>query len=94
MYAAGSPKTYFQHKVPSGNVNKAGLEVVTNAVEVALGVGFRHIDGAKLYDNEKEVGDAIATSLKKLNLKREDIFVTSKVHPYFLKLSIARVALV
>ncbi|KAL5971854.1 putative oxidoreductase [Taenia solium] len=61
---------------PSLSLNS---EVVTNAVEVALSVGFRHIDGAKLYDNEKEVGDAIATSLKKLNLKREDIFVTSKL---------------
>ncbi|KAL5106708.1 Prostaglandin F synthase 1 [Taenia crassiceps] len=57
----------------------APKEVVANAVELALSVGFRHIDGAKLYNNEKEVGDAIATSMKRLNLKREDIFITSKL---------------
>lgn len=52
---------------------------MTNAVEVALSTGYRHIDCAMAYGNEKEVGEAIAASLKKLNLKREDIFVTSKV---------------
>lgn len=53
-----------------------------NAVELALSAGFRHIDCAMIYDNEKEVGKAIAISMKKLNLKREDIFITSKVFPY------------
>ncbi|VDM18828.1 unnamed protein product, partial [Hydatigera taeniaeformis] len=57
----------------------APKELVTNAVEVALSVGYRHIDGARLYANEKEVGAAIAASMKKLNLKREDVFVTSKL---------------
>lgn len=53
--------------------------MVSGAVELALRAGYRHIDCAMIYRNEKEVGEAIAISMKKLNLKREDIFVTSKV---------------
>jgi 2,5-diketo-D-gluconate reductase A len=45
------------------------------AVRTALEVGYRSIDTAKLYGNEKGVGRAIAES----DLAREDIFVTTKV---------------
>lgn len=41
----------------------------------ALSIGYRHIDTAKAYRNEKAVGKAIRES----NLNREDIFVTSKL---------------
>ena len=41
----------------------------------ALEVGYRHIDTAQSYFNEEEVGKA----LKKSGIKREDIFITSKV---------------
>jgi 2,5-diketo-D-gluconate reductase A len=44
------------------------------AVSAALDVGYRHIDTARLYDNEEAVGEAIAES----GLAREDIFVTTK----------------
>ena len=46
------------------------------AVKNALGVGYRHIDTAEMYGNEKEVGQAIAES----DLDRDDIFVTSKLN--------------
>ena len=49
------------------------------AVEVAIDIGYRHIDCASLYRNEEEVGDAIAKAMKKKGLKREEIFITSKV---------------
>ncbi|VDO01866.1 unnamed protein product [Rodentolepis nana] len=52
---------------------------VYNAVKEAFDAGYRHIDCAMLYANEEEVGQAIAESMKKHNLKREDIFVTSKL---------------
>uniref|UniRef100_A0A0R3WGA0 Aldo_ket_red domain-containing protein n=1 Tax=Taenia asiatica TaxID=60517 RepID=A0A0R3WGA0_TAEAS len=52
---------------------------MTRAVDVAISTGFRHLDCAMFYANEEEVGAAIATSLQKHDLKREDIFVTSKV---------------
>ncbi|KAM4642230.1 aldo-keto reductase family 1 member A1 [Discoglossus pictus] len=53
---------------------------VRDAVKYALGVGYRHIDCASVYGNETEVGDGIKQSVgPKHGLKREDIFVTSKL---------------
>jgi 2,5-diketo-D-gluconate reductase B len=43
----------------------------------ALDIGYRHIDTAQLYDNEKEVGAAIRQSA----VPRSDIFLTTKVWP-------------
>ena len=45
------------------------------AVSKALDAGYRHIDTAQMYGNEKEVGEAIAKS----GLDRADVFVTSKL---------------
>lgn len=45
------------------------------AIVHALETGYRHIDTAQVYDNEKEVGNAILSS----GIKREDIFLTTKV---------------
>nr|CDS21186.1 aldo keto reductase family 1 member B4 [Echinococcus granulosus] len=69
------------HRIPQLGFGTfyAPKEVVTEAVEVAISTGYRHIDCAMIYGNEKEVGAAIATSMKKYNLRREDIFVTSKL---------------
>src|SRR5919199_2853113 len=46
------------------------------AVSNALKVGYRHIDTAEMYANEKEVGEAIRAS----GLDRGKVFVTSKLH--------------
>ncbi len=46
------------------------------AVTSALKVGYRHIDTAQMYGNEKEVGQAIARS----DLDPSDVFVTSKLN--------------
>ena len=51
-----------------------GREVI-NAVTYALQAGYRHIDTATLYQNEKGVGTAIRQS----GIKRETIFVTTKI---------------
>lgn len=48
---------------------------VKNAVEVALKAGYRHVDAAAVYDNEKEVGEGIKAS----GVPRNDIFLTSKL---------------
>jgi 2,5-diketo-D-gluconate reductase A len=50
-------------------------EETAAAVTTALQVGYRHIDTAEMYGNEKEVGEAIARS----DLDRGDVFVTSKL---------------
>jgi 2,5-diketo-D-gluconate reductase A len=47
----------------------------TEAVSTALQAGYRHIDTAEMYGNEKEVGEAVAKS----GLNRADVFVTSKL---------------
>jgi 2,5-diketo-D-gluconate reductase A len=46
------------------------------AVSTALEIGYRHIDTAQMYGNEKQVGEAIARS----GLSRSDIFVTTKLN--------------
>jgi len=50
-------------------------EDTTEAVSTALEVGYRHIDTAEMYGNEREVGEAIAKS----GLDRREVFVTSKL---------------
>ncbi|OAS15598.1 aldo/keto reductase [Pseudomonas putida] len=54
---------------------KATNEDAANAVVHALSCGYRHIDTAAAYDNEESVGQGIHAS----GVKRDDIFVTSKV---------------
>jgi 2,5-diketo-D-gluconate reductase A len=49
------------------------------ATLAALEVGYRHIDTAEMYGNEKEVGEAIAES----GIDRSEIFVTSKLNNGF-----------
>jgi 2,5-diketo-D-gluconate reductase A len=51
----------------------------SEAVEEALRIGYRHIDTAEMYGNEKEVGEAIRAS----GLDRGDVFVTSKLNNAF-----------
>ena len=50
-------------------------EATITAITTALETGYRHIDTASLYANEKEVGEAVRAS----NVAREDIFITTKV---------------
>ena len=53
---------------------KSGKETY-DAVIHALGKGYRHIDTAEMYGNEKDVGSAIIDS----GIKREEIFITTKL---------------
>jgi 2,5-diketo-D-gluconate reductase A len=46
-----------------------------DAVSTALDAGYRHIDTAEMYGNEKEVGEAVAKS----GLDRADLFLTTKL---------------
>ncbi|WP_448626382.1 aldo/keto reductase [Geodermatophilus sp. URMC 64] len=46
-----------------------------DATLAALEVGYRHIDTAQMYGNEKQVGEAI----RRAGIPREEVFVTSKV---------------
>lgn len=51
------------------------LKECQKCVEDALEVGYRHIDTASFYQNEEAVGEAIKASY----IKREEIFITTKV---------------
>ncbi len=44
-------------------------------VEQALKLGYRHIDTAQVYENEREVGEGLRAS----GVRRDDVFVTTKI---------------
>lgn len=50
-----------------------------DSVICALNCGYRHIDTANLYKNEKDIGDAIKYSIKHSNIQRSDIWITTKI---------------
>ena len=60
-------------------VFQIGPEDTAEAVSDALEIGYRHIDTAEMYGNEKEVGEAVRAS----GLDRGDVFVTSKLNNSF-----------
>ena len=52
---------------------------VGNAVDVAVRAGYRHIDCAWLYMNEEEIGTTLEGLFKEGVVKREEMFITSKL---------------
>ncbi len=52
---------------------------VYNAIREALKMGYRHIDCAAIYGNEAEIGQAFTDSFAAGDVKREDLWVTSKL---------------
>jgi diketogulonate reductase-like aldo/keto reductase len=55
-----------------------GPELV-NAVKAAIKYGYRSIDTAAIYENEEGVGQGIREGIAEAGIRREDLFVTSKV---------------
>jgi methylglyoxal/glyoxal reductase len=49
--------------------------VTQNAVKFALSIGYRHVDTARIYGNEADVGEAV----RKSGVPREQLFVTTKL---------------
>jgi 2,5-diketo-D-gluconate reductase B len=64
-------------KIPAVGLGTWDLRGRTCArtVEQALRLGYRHIDTAEMYDNEREVGDGLRAS----KVRRDDVFITTKV---------------
>jgi 2,5-diketo-D-gluconate reductase A len=61
-------------------------EYTAAAVKAALDIGYRHIDTAEMYGNEREVGRGIRDA----GLERGDVFITSKLNNGFHKPDDAR----
>ncbi len=54
-------------------------ETVADTVRKAIYAGYRHIDCASVYGNEKQIGDVLAGIFQSGFLRREDLWITSKV---------------
>ncbi|WP_223449713.1 MULTISPECIES: aldo/keto reductase [unclassified Pseudomonas] len=55
------------------------LAVTTQAVKEALHAGFRHFDCAERYRNEEQVGIALQEVLASGTIRREELFITTKL---------------
>ncbi|MFQ6659329.1 hypothetical protein Gotur_028259 [Gossypium turneri] len=68
-------------KIPSVGLGTYGAKhgVLQNTVISAIKVGYRHIDCASMYNNEKEVGSALKKVFSEGMVKRQDVWVTSKL---------------
>ncbi|ESW06060.1 hypothetical protein PHAVU_010G016600 [Phaseolus vulgaris] len=68
-------------KIPSIGLGTWQAEpgVVAKAVTTAIQVGYRHIDCAQAYDNQAEIGSALKKVFEDGVVKREDLWITSKL---------------
>ena len=58
---------------------KSNKGEVATAVSEAVKIGYRHIDCAPIYMNEQEVGTALGGALQSGQVKRQDLWITSKL---------------
>lgn len=56
-----------------------GSKDVYKAVLAALDAGYRHFDTAEVYKTEEDIGKAVAEKIKAGEVKREELFLTTKV---------------
>ncbi|MDT0554989.1 aldo/keto reductase [Patiriisocius hiemis] len=66
------------HAIGLGTWKAKGNEL-KKAIKSALNTGVRHIDTAAIYGNEEEIGEVLAEVFKEGTIKREDVFITSKL---------------
>lgn len=64
-----------------GTFQIIGGQLIHNVLDSALAAGYRHFDTAVVYRNEEHIGSALKVLLPKYGLRREDIFITSKLIP-------------
>jgi diketogulonate reductase-like aldo/keto reductase len=85
-----APDTFRLRRIPlthgSGAIPALGfgtlipdLPATKQATRTALEVGFRHLDCAERYRNEEAVGEAMQEVFKAGRIRREDVFVTTKL---------------
>lgn len=71
------------YKMPSLGIGTYSLkgDVCFESVYTAISEGYRLIDTAYMYENEEEVGKAVRQAIEDGLVKREDIFVITKIYP-------------
>ena len=69
---------------------KTTTEEMNKVIEKAISVGYRHIDCAWTYHNEKDIGRSLSNQFQKGAIKRSDLFLTSKLWCSFHKPSRVR----
>ena len=52
---------------------------IANAVKAAIRMGYRHIDCAEVYQNEKEIGEALSEVIADSTVSRNELWITGKV---------------
>ncbi|MFL6796952.1 MAG: aldo/keto reductase [Xanthobacteraceae bacterium] len=69
-------------KIPALGLGTMTLkgDVCVEAVKTAIRLGYRHVDTAERYGNESEVGEGLREGFAEAGVKREDVFVTTKVY--------------
>ncbi|BAO55611.1 aldo/keto reductase [Nonlabens marinus] len=58
---------------------KSGDAEVKEAIKIALNNGYRHIDCAAIYGNEAAIGEAFTEVFEEGKIKREEVWITSKL---------------
>ncbi|GJM90070.1 hypothetical protein PR202_ga06315 [Eleusine coracana subsp. coracana] len=69
------------HQMPAVGLGVWRMEkpAIRNLIHSALRIGYRHLDCAADYQNEAEVGAALAEAFESGLVKREDLFITTKL---------------
>ncbi|XP_014273986.1 1,5-anhydro-D-fructose reductase [Halyomorpha halys] len=57
-------------------------EEIDTALNAAIDAGYRHIDTAYAYRNEDDIGTALKKMFESGKIKREDLFITTKLPPW------------
>ncbi|GMH10175.1 hypothetical protein Nepgr_012016 [Nepenthes gracilis] len=68
-------------KIPSIGLGTYAID--PEIVATAIKVGYRHIDCAHIYGNEKEIGGVLKSLFDEGVVKREDLFITSKLWNFY-----------
>ncbi|XP_033743153.1 aldo-keto reductase family 1 member C15-like [Pecten maximus] len=75
------------HRIPqvalgTSRISPEKLEVT---IKRALDMGYRHIDTAFFYGNETVIGKALQEYMESTNLSRQEVFITTKLFPTYMK---------
>lgn len=62
-----------------GTWQSAAGDITASAVKAAIKAGYRNIDTAAAYHNEKSVGEGIRQAIDEYGVKREELFVSTKL---------------